>query len=273
MEPEASEATPTVFADLIAAGLVSHEMIGDPARLGGESACLRALCALVAGPVYRIDAYHYAFRAEPGDLEGNLGKLAPGEWTGAIEAALSERLGEDAVWINATDLLPEADAALAQPILLLRAQDAAITGALETASPELQAVINARYAAECARLTMDRAAEAGAGGALAERLSRIEAQQAELLERLGPRGGGTQEALADLTETMGAVLQRLESQAELLQGHITRENRMSDLSARNVSAATDALKEMLGVTLAEFLARLEQRSEEDRAALRMQQVN
>ena len=67
---------PSVLGDLIAAGLVSHEMIGDPARLGGETAALHALCGLVAGPVYRIDAYHYAFRAGPGDLGGRLGEHA-----------------------------------------------------------------------------------------------------------------------------------------------------------------------------------------------------
>ena len=59
-----SDSAPTALADLIAAGLVSHEMIGDPARLGSEAAALKALCGLVAGPVWRIEPFHYAFRAE-----------------------------------------------------------------------------------------------------------------------------------------------------------------------------------------------------------------
>jgi hypothetical protein len=277
VESEASEAASTVLADLIAAGLVSHEMIGDPARLGSEAACLRALCALVCGPVYRIDAYHYAFRAEPGDLDGRLKDMVPGAWTEAIAAALGERLGEDSVWINATDLLPEAEAALAQPILLVRAQDTAITGALESAGPELQAVINARYAAECARLTLEQISTSGIGGGLAERLSRIEAEQIEFFERQASRQSGLEETLAGLSATlsgtMAAILQRLESQADLLQGHITQESRMSDQSARDVTAATEAFRETLGVTFAEFLARLEQRAEEDRAALRIHNFN
>jgi hypothetical protein len=230
----APDAAPAALADLIAAGLVSHEMIGDPARLGGEAASLRALCGLVAGPVYRIDAYHYAFRAGPDDLDGALGRLAPGEWTDALEAALAEALGTDAVWLNATDLLPEAGAALAQPLLLLRAQAAAVTAALETAAPELQAVINARYAAEVARLTAD----ADVGGPLA--------------------------ALASLTATLATMLQRLDAQSQVLHTHIAREDqvaaRLAEIS--DLAATPQAFQETIGLTLAEFLAQIERRDAE-----------
>ena len=253
----APDAAPAALADLIAAGLVSHEMIGDPARLGGEAASLRALCGLVAGPVYRIDAYHYAFRAGPDDLDGALGRLAPGEWTDALEAALAEALGTDAVWLNATDLLPEAGAALAQPLLLLRAQAAAVTAALETAAPELQAVINARYAAEVARLTAD----ADVGGPLAARLAAIEARQGEILERLA---SGPDPALASLTATLATMLQRLDAQSQVLHTHIAREDqvaaRLAEIS--DLAATPQAFQETIGLTLAEFLAQIERRDAE-----------
>jgi hypothetical protein len=257
-----------VLADLIAAGLVSHEMIGDPARLGGEAASLRALCGLVAGPVYRIDAYHYAFRAGPDDLDGRLARLAAGEWTGALEAALADALGTDAVWLNATDLLPEAGAALAQPLLLLRAQAAAVTAALETAGPDLQAVINARYAAEVARLT----AGVDAGGPLAARLAAIEARQAEILERLA---SGPDPALAQLTTTLATMLQRLDAQSEVLHTHIAREDqvagRLADIS--DLAGSPAAFQETLGLTLAEFLAEIERRDAEARATQRVPQFS
>ena len=56
------DSAPAALADLIAAGLVSHEMIGDPSRLGGEAEALRTLCGLVSGSVWRIEPFHYAFR-------------------------------------------------------------------------------------------------------------------------------------------------------------------------------------------------------------------
>jgi hypothetical protein len=55
-----------VLTDLTAAGLVSHEMIGDPDQLGSEAEALRVLCAQIGGPVWRLDPFHYAFRACPG---------------------------------------------------------------------------------------------------------------------------------------------------------------------------------------------------------------
>lgn len=261
MEPQPQDAAPTVLGELIAAGLVSHEMIGDPGRLGGETAALHALCGLVAGPVYRIDAYHYAFRAGPGDLGGRLGALAPGDWTAALEAALAEALGAEAVWLNPTDLMAE-DAALSPPLMLLRAQGAAAGGALEAAGPGVLAVVNARYAAEVARLTAAAAGEDG--GALADRLAAIEARQAAILDRLEARDAarGTETAaLARLSETLAVALQRLDAQAEVLHGHIAREDRVAGRLAEIAAlpAASGDFEERLGLTLAEFLARLEAR--------------
>ena len=76
-----------MLAELIAAGLVSHEMIADPARLGGEAEALRLLCGLVAGPVWRIEPWHYAFRADPGG--------APAARAAELEAALQAELGAE----------------------------------------------------------------------------------------------------------------------------------------------------------------------------------
>jgi hypothetical protein len=290
--PELDDAAPPVLADLIAAGLVSHELIGDPAQLGGEANGLRALCALVAGPVYRIEAYHYAFRAGPGDLDGQLGELAPGEWTAVLEDALCATLGPDAVWLNATDLLPEAEAALAQPLLLLRAHDAAVTGALEGAGPELQAVISARYAAACARLTLAQAAASGAEGPLADRLAAIEARQDDILARLEAQDAAAKDAAARrdaaaetddavaarldrLAETMAAILDRLEARDAVLadQGEVVARFGERLDALQGGPAAPAAFQETIGVTLAEFLARIEQRADEDRAGLRVPQFN
>ena len=93
--------SPAALADLVAAGLVSHEAIGDPARLA-ETEALRALCGLIAGPIWRIEPHHYAFRAAAGDLGGRLGERPPEDWAATLEAALQAALG-DAVWVNATD--------------------------------------------------------------------------------------------------------------------------------------------------------------------------
>ena len=176
MEPDAlsdaQDAAPGVLTDLIAAGLVSHEMIGDPAQLGGETSCLQALCAVIAGPVWRIEAYHYAFQAGPDDLDGHLADLAPGQWTAALQAALAERLGEEAVWLNATDLLPEAGRTFDRPLLLLQAHAEAVRTGLESADSGLQAVIDANYATACARLASDPETD----GPLAARRDAIEAR-------------------------------------------------------------------------------------------------
>jgi hypothetical protein len=245
---------PAALADLAAAGLVSHEMIGDPARLAGEAEALRLLCGLVAGPVWRVEPFHYAFRAGPGDLAGTLsGHAGAEDRAAALEAALQAGLGPGAVWVNATDL-PPAAAALDAPLLLLRAHGEAVAAALEPAAPALLAVINARFAAATARL----AAGTDAGGPLAERLAAIEAAQADLRAALGPR-----DALGQLAATLARVLERLDAQADALHAHIGREDmvagRLAELAA--LAGAPAAFQETLGLTLAEFLARLERRDE------------
>lgn len=262
MDHQDSEAAPAVLADLIAAGLVSHEMIGDPSKLGGEASCLRALCGQISGSVYRINAYHYAFRADPGDMDGALGRLAPGDWTAAIEAALAAVLGADAVWLNATDLLPEAEAALSHPLLLLRAQDRAVTGALEAADPGLQAVISARYASEVARMT----AGVDAGAPLNARLAAIEARQTEILGML-KKPSAAEQTFEQLNEVLLVLMQKIDIQDDLLRAHIARQDQ--DTSP----AVTEDFQETLGVSFAEFLARIERRSEEDRAAMRVSHLN
>jgi len=236
---------PAVLADLIAAGLVSHEMIGDPGRLGGETEALRLLCRLIAGPVWRIEPYHYAFRADPGG--------APEARAADLEAALQAELGPDAVWVSATERPEAAD--LDQPLLLLRAHGAAVQGAIEAAGPEVQAVIGARFAALAARL-----AAGGEGGALDARLAAIEARQAALLAAIEARADEVV-ALARLGAALGQVLQRLDAQAEVLHTHIAREDivagRLAELGA--MAGAPAAFGETLGLTLAEFLARIENR--------------
>ena len=257
MDTPSADSAPAALADLAAAGLVSHEMIGDPGRLAGEAEALRVLCGLIAGPVWRIEPFHYAFRAAPGDLGGALTGRDPEDWAAALEAALQAGLGSDAAWVSATDLVPAA-AALDAPLLLLRAHGEAVAGALETASPELQAVINARFAAATARL----AAGTDAGGPLAGRLAAIEAAQAEVLAALDSRAG-LGDALGSLAETLTRVLERLDAQSEVLHAHIGREDmvagRLAELAA--LAGAPAAFQETLGLTLAEFLARLERRAE------------
>ena len=97
-----------VLADLIAAGLVSHEMIGDPAQLGSEAEALRVLCAGIGGPVWRLDPFHYAFRARPEDLGGRLAGIDPAGWAGGARGGAAGALGRnsaaEAVWISAADL-------------------------------------------------------------------------------------------------------------------------------------------------------------------------
>jgi hypothetical protein len=247
LETASPDSAPAALADLIAAGLVSHEMIGDPARLGSETEALRRLCALIAGPVWRIEPFHYAFRAEPGDLGGALAALDRADWAARIEAALGETLGADAVWVSATDLVA-APAALDQPLMLLRAQADAVAGGL-AAAPELHAVIGARFAAATARLV------AGETGALAERLAAIEARQAQILGRLEAVTGPSAD-LAAVTEALAAIAVRLDAQGSRQEMVASR---LAELAA--VAGMPSAFQETLGVTLAEFLARLERREE------------
>lgn len=264
--PEAAT-DPAALSDLVAARLVSHELICDPAQLGSETATLRSLCTLISGPIYRLDPFHYAFRAAPRDLGGRLGDLEPEDWTGAVEAAVRAELGADAVWLNATDPLEAETAALDQPLLLLRAQGAAVAEGLETVGPDLQAVINARYAARCARLT----ASEEAGTALARRLALIEVRQEEIVDMLAVHAEGDP-LLARLSETLAALIQRLDAQTEVLRA---QELRADALAARldEIGREAGAFQESLGVTLAEFLARLEKQAEERAAPGRVPQFN
>lgn len=274
--PDSADSAPTALADLIAAGLVSHELIGDPAKLGGEAAALAALCGLVSGPVWRIEPYHYAFRTAGADAE------AAAE---ALEASLQAALGPDAVWVSATDAGAEADAGLDQPLLLLRAQAGAVEQAAGTLGADLQAVVSARFAASAARMAAGMvgdmvagaaggAATGGATGPLAARLAAIEARQEEILAALAAESVRSA-SMADMLETtlgrltgrleatLAGTMARLEEQAGTLSGHIAREDivagRLGELSAMAVGPA--AFQESLGVTLAEFLAQIERRAE------------
>lgn len=263
------------LADLIAAGLVSHEMIGDPSLLGDESGALRALCAEIGGPVWRLDPFHYAFRARPEDLGGRLAVTDPADWTAAIEAALRVSLGTvgDAVWISATDLDADLDAdpetggteaapVLAEaPLLLLRAQGVAVAEGLAAAAPGTQAVIHARYAVETARL----AAGAEPGSALARRLAVIETRQEEILEMMVERAGEAA-ALARLSALLQTALERLDAQGAALAGRIdalatgedVRAAEQAAVISAGIAAEVAVFRRDLGLTLAEFLARMEQ---------------
>ena len=210
MDSHAADSAPAALTDLIAAGLVSHEVIGDPGRLGAEAATLEVLCRLIAGPVWRIGAFHYAFRTQPGDLGGRLAELAPADWTAALEAALQAELGPDVVWASPVDILAAAEADLDQPLLLLRAQADAVGRALDAAPAGTRAVVQAGYAAEVARLT----AGADAGGALDRRLAAIEAGQDRLLEMLAAQGEGA----AAQAEALAAVLGRLDAPGRAARG-------------------------------------------------------
>ena len=215
MDSHAADSAPAALTDLIAAGLVSHEVIGDPGRLGAEAATLEVLCRLIAGPVWRIGAFHYAFRTQPGDLGGRLAELAPADWTAALEAALQAELGPDVVWASPVDILAAAEADLDQPLLLLRAQADAVGRALDAAPAGTRAVVQAGYAAEVARLT----AGADAGGTLDRRLAAIEAGQDRLLEMLAAQGEGAAaqaEALAAVLGRLDARDAQLEAQAAML---------------------------------------------------------
>ena len=201
MDIPSPESAPAALADLIVAGLVTHEMIGDPGRLAGEAAALEALCGLVSGSVWRIEPFHYAFRVAPGDLAGAGDGLGVDAQASALEGALQAALGADAVWVNAADLAPTAlrgasagpgaaEGPLADaPLLLLHAGDAARGVVLEVAGPDVQAVIGARFALAAARLAAARERAGSPSG------SPVEARQAAILatleaaeERSGARG-------------------------------------------------------------------------------------
>jgi hypothetical protein len=246
MDAQIPDATPAVLADLIAAGLVSHEMIGDPARLAGEAAALRALCALVGGTVYRLGAFHYAFRAGPGDLDGRLAGLARGDWTAVLETALQAVLGADAAWLNPAGLLGGGDPALDLPLLLLRAHETAVAAGLAAAPAGVRAVVDAAYAAETARLI----AGAAPGSDLAARLAAIEARQADLADQLLAREAAEAVANARLSEALAGLAERIEARA-------AREERTA-ARLEEIATGESDFEARLGLTLAEVLARLEQ---------------
>ena len=168
MDTQSPDAAP-VLADLIAAGprQPRDDRRSRPARPRGRGAARALRPGRRAGLAHRPVPLRLPRRRRAISAAGSRGSR-PADWTAALEAALQAALGADAVWLNATDLLPGAGAALDQPLLLLRAHGAAVAAGLEAAAPGLQAVINARFAADCARL----AAGAEPGGALDARLAR-----------------------------------------------------------------------------------------------------
>lgn len=278
---DGAEAAPAALADLVAAGLVSHEVIGDPVRLGGEAETLRALCRHVPGTVWRIEPYHYAFR-----LAAAAGE-APDALAAALESRLGAELGAEAVWVSATDLLAgdlageEGGTDLDAPLLLLRASAEAVAEGLSFAGPEVQAIVSAGFATRAARIAADRM-EAGAAGArgeaeaeVARRLAAIEAGLAAEAEARAQAAA----AEARLSELLAKVLRRLDAQADVLHGHIAREDRVAErlgeiaalAAAPGASAA--AFQETLGLALAEFLARLERDAAPGQGAARVPQVS
>lgn len=229
-----------VLRDLVAAGLVSHEVIGDPARLGPEPTALRALCGLVAGPVYRLEPFHYAFALRDGDLGGALAGCEAAERIAALDAALATTLGPDAVWIGVADL-PSETQAVPEPLpeaalMLLCAQDSATGLGLAAAGPGLRAVIDAHLVAETARRATDFVAALGlvtAGQASAR--DTAAALEAAALDR---RLGALEARLETLLEARGAEAD----------------------AAADARAEARAFEARLGLALAEFLARLERRA-------------
>ena len=160
VDSSAADTAPAALNDLIAAGLVSHEVIGDPARLGAEAETLRTLCGLVTGPVWRVGAFHYAFRAQPEDLGGTAGGDRPGglERGARDRAAGGARPGRDLGQPGRHPRRPPGR----RPRRAAPAPAGAGRGGggaprrrrgPEPPSAPLQAVISARYAAEVARLT------------------------------------------------------------------------------------------------------------------------
>lgn len=298
MAPDAASG-PTALADLVAAGLVSHEMIGDPARLGGETATLRALCAHVSGSIWRIEPYHYAFRLDAAGAD-------PEAAGAALEARLAADFGPDAAWVSAADLAAdlideaapgapagtgEAAVDLDAPLLLLRASAEAVADGLAFAGPGVQAVVSAGFAARAARIAADQIeaqvesariagrvesaltaddAPAPFPPGLDLRFAAVEAGQARIEAALAAEAESRAAAAAAevrLTELLAKVLRRLDAQADVLHGHIAREDqvagKLGEIAAlaagTEANVAGAAFQETLGLALAEFLARLERR--------------
>jgi hypothetical protein len=274
-EPADNRMEAEALRELIAAGLVTHEAIGDPARLSGEAATLRAICGLVAGPVYRLEPFHYAFTLRPEDLGDMLAELEPAARTAALEAALTATLGPEAVRIGATDLPPEETKAVFEafpeglpsaPVLLLRAQAGAVAAGLDAAGPGVQAVIDGTYAVEYARLAA-RSLGSGREGAVGDarsddRLAAIEAAVGDIRVTLEAQAE-TAALTARLNQALNTVLKRLDVQSGVLHAYIAREDivaeRLGELA--RIAAGPAGLQEKLGLTLAEFLAGMQRRSE------------
>jgi hypothetical protein len=208
--------SPKILENLVAAGLVSHELIGDPDRLAGENAALAALCARVTGPVYRLGPFHYAFR-----LDGRDEAARPGDARAegaALEAALAAELGEEAVWISAAEAGGGATDLDREAILFLRAGDQATMAALAEA-PEIRAVIAAGSAARAAETAARLAAGAVAGAA--ERAGGDAAHLAARLERIEARLDGIEKGAARLDGPDG-----LAARFEILEGIAARLERI-----------------------------------------------
>ena len=242
-------------------------MIGDPAQLGSEAEALRALCAQVGGPVWRLDPFHYAFRARPEDLGGRLAAIAPDRWTAALEAALRRRRSGRRRSGSAppTSCPAEAERSPTCRSCCCAPQGAAVAEGLAAAGPGTQAVIQARFAVEAARL----AAGAEPGSALARRLAVIETRQEEILEMLVERAEEAADPRAPRPAgaTLAAALERLDAQAAALAGSRPRPASSPGASPpwppppRSPTPQPRrpaAFRQDLGLTLAEFLARLEQ---------------
>jgi hypothetical protein len=123
--PETGAAAPgaAALAELRAAGLVDCEAVGDPARLAGETAALDALCARIAGPVYRLAPFRYAFAARPSGRDGP--DARPDAPADVLAAALDAALGPGAVRLGRVAPEPVyAPAAPAANAFFLRAREA-----------------------------------------------------------------------------------------------------------------------------------------------------
>jgi hypothetical protein len=267
----ASDPAPRILGHLVAAGLASHELIGDPARLESETAALAALCARISGPVYRLGAFHYAFRMMPEDLDGRLAELEPADWTAALEAALAETLGAEAVWVSGTDPAAEAEAALdAAELTFLQVAGDTVAAALVEA-PGLRAVIHADIAARSAETAAALAAEAIAArlaGLEADAQARLDAAIATAAETAAAAvAAASRNTLERLAESLAALADRLQDQSARLADQSSRQDALaSGIAALEASmaglvgaetagaAALAGVEERLGLALAEFLA-------------------
>lgn len=247
--------TPALLANLAAAGLVSHELIGDPARFGNETAVLEALCAKVSGAVYRLGPFHYAFRLGARDVDGLLGSsrgepfgerepntcepgtCEPAAWGAALEAAFAAEFGAEAAWVSPADLVHAAGDEVgldARQVLFLKAAGEAAAATL-TEAPDLVAVINARFAALAAETTAALSVEAVERAAAA-----AEAERGTLAGRLDALAAGLERLEAGLTRITAAAETAAQSAAQ------------SAVEAQ--AGALAAFESRLGLTLAELMA-------------------